>query len=142
MILPDINALVYAHRADSPCHEAAARAIKGLAESVSPFALCSFVCNGFLRLVTNHRIFAEPTPLEQGIRFIESLLDLENCRVVEPGDRHWKIFSNLLRESKATGNLVSDAYLAAVVVEHGLELLTRDSDFRRFPDLKLQPLTP
>jgi hypothetical protein len=140
MVLPDINILVYAHRADSPYHEQAALTIRGLAESLSPFALCSFVCSGFLRIVTNHRIFAEPTPQEQGIQFVESLLSLENCRVVEPGDRHWRIFSTLLRDSKATGNLISDAYLAAVVVEHGLELVTRDSDFRKFPDLKMQSL--
>lgn len=140
MILPDINVLVYAHRADSPCHEMAAHAVKGLAEALPPFALCSFVCSGFLRIVTNHRIFAEPTPLGKGIEFIESLLDLENCRVVEPGDRHWKIFSTMLRDLKATGNLISDAYLASVAVEHGLELLTRDSDFRRFPDLRIHPL--
>ena len=140
MILPDVNILVYAHRADSPCHQKAAEAIKEIAESLAPFALCSLVCSGFLRIVTNHRIFAEPSTLEQGISFLEALLGLENCRILEPGDRHWKIFSTMLRHSKATGNLITDATLAAICVEHGLELLTQDSDFRRFRELKTQGL--
>ena len=82
MILPDVNILVYAHRIESPYHQKAAKVVTAIAESMTPFALCSFVCSGFLRLVTNHRIFAEPTPLEQGIRFIEALLNLENCRII------------------------------------------------------------
>ncbi len=140
MILPDVNILVYAHRKESPYHQMAAKAVNKMATSLSPFALCSFVCNSFLRLVTNHRIFAEPTPLEQALAFIESLLELDHCTLVEPGDRHWTIFSTLLRKSKSTGNLITDAYLAAISVEHGLELLTRDSDFKRFPELKIQEL--
>ncbi|MBI2338882.1 MAG: type II toxin-antitoxin system VapC family toxin [Deltaproteobacteria bacterium] len=139
MILPDINILVYAHRADSPYHLKAAKAVDGLATSLSPFALCSFVCSGFLRIVTNHRIFVEPTPISDGIRFLESLLTRDNCRTVEPGERHWEIFSTFLKETKATGNLVSDAYLASIAVEHGLELLTHDSDFKRFAELKICP---
>lgn len=137
MILPDIQILVYAHRKESPFHNKAAERILTLSQSLSPFALCSFVCSGFLRLVTNHRIFVEPTPLETALSFLENLLHLEHCRIIEPGSRHWSIFSKFLRETRATGNLVSDTYLAALSVEHGCELLTHDRDFMKFPELKV-----
>ncbi|MBI2067845.1 MAG: type II toxin-antitoxin system VapC family toxin [Deltaproteobacteria bacterium] len=138
MILPDINLLVYAHRHDAPQHTQAAETLQKLADSLSPFALTSFVLTGFLRIVTNQRIFVEPSLLDDALLFIENLLELDHCRVVEPGERHWEIMSIMLRESKATGNLVSDAYLAAVAVEHGCTLLTNDADFRRFPELRVQ----
>lgn len=137
MILPDIQILVYAHRKENPYHEKAAQHLLQMAQSLSPFALCSFVCSGFLRLVTNHRIFVEPTSLDTAMLFIESLLQLEHCRVLEPGPRHWPIFSTLLKEARATGNLVSDAYLASIAIEHGCELLTHDRDFLKFPELKV-----
>ncbi len=104
----------------------------------TPFALSSFVSSGFIRLVSNHRIFRDPTPLVQSINFIESLLTLQNCRVVEPEGRHWKIFRSFLEEAGATGNLVSDAYLAAIAMEHGCDLLTNDADFRKFSGLRIR----
>lgn len=140
MILPDINFLIYAHRADSPFHEQALNFFKKIVSSPAPFALSSFASGGFIRIVTNHRIFQDPTPLSQAISFVESLLALENCRLVEPGERHWKIFRSFLEEAGATGNLVSDAYLAAIAVEHGCELLTNDADFRKFSGLKIEHL--
>lgn len=139
MILPDINVLVYAHRTDSPHHATAAQLVKNLVRSLAPFALTSFVLSGFLRIITNHRIFVQPSPLSEGISFVESLMALDHCRMVEPEGRHWEIFSTLLKASKATGNIVSDAYVAAIAVEHGCELLTNDRDFRKFPELKIVP---
>lgn len=140
MILPDINILIYAHRSESPFHDKAKKILESMANSLSPFALCSFVCSGFLRIVTNHRIFQYPTPLAQARAFVEDLISLENCRIVEPQNRHWPILSALLRETSATANLVSDAYLAAIVIENGCALLTKDSDFRRFSQLEIKML--
>lgn len=135
MILPDVNILIYAHRTESPSHQKVAEYLKGLAEGLNPFAMCSFVCSGFLRIVTNHRIFAEPTPLEVALSFLENLLHLEHCRIIEPFNRHWEIFTTLTRDAKATANLISDAYVASIALEHGCTLLTSDSDFRKFPQL-------
>lgn len=138
MILPDINILVYAHRSDSAFHKEAKTAIEDLANSLAPFALSSFVCSGFLRIVTHHRIFNETSSLKEALSFIEILLGSEQCRLVEPQNRHWEIFSALLKKSNATANLISDAYLAAIAIENGCTLLTRDSDFRIFPELVLK----
>ncbi len=138
MILPDIPILVHAHRKESPYHEKAAEHLLKLAQSPSPFALCSFVCTGFLRLVTNPKIFVEPSSLEIALRFVDSLLQLEHCQLREPGPRHWALFSALLKENRAMGSLVSHAYLAALAMEHACELLTQDKDFLKFPELKMQ----
>lgn len=140
MITPDINVLVYAHRPESPYHDKAADRLSRLAESPSPFALSSFVASGFIRIVTNHRIFIEPTSVIEAVAFIDSLRELPQCRTIEPGSGHWDIFKELTRGSRTTGNLVSDAYLAAIVIEHGCELLTADSDFSRFQGLKVAKL--
>lgn len=135
MILPDINILVYAHRPESPWHSKAKKIVESWGNSLSPFALCSFVCAGFLRIVTNHRIFQDPTSLDEAVAFVEDLKALENCRIVEPQGRHWMILKKILRENTVTANLVSDAYLAAITIENGCTLLTQDSDFRRFQEL-------
>ena len=140
VILPDINVLVYAHRKESPRHAHAAEIVTQIATALVPFALSSFVCNGFIRIVTNHRIYREPTPLKQALVFVESLIARPNCRQIEPSESHWLIFKQLLQETKATGNLVSDAYLAAIAIEHGCEILTDDSDFSKFSMLKVQKL--
>lgn len=136
MILPDINILIYAHRVDSPFHQQAKEALEKLANSLSPFAVSSFVSSGFLRIVTNHRVFKEPTPLKEALLFLEELQSLENCRIIEPQNRHWEIFSKLVSQAHAVGNLISDAYLAAIAIENGCTLLTRDTDFKKFSELE------
>ena len=140
MILTDINVLVYAHRPESPYHDRALKTVESMANSLSPFALCSFVCSGFLRIVTHHRIFFDPTPLNEAMTFLDDLLSLDQCRIVEPQNRHWGIFSMLLKIAPVTANLISDAYLASIAIENGCTLLTKDSDFKRFPELVLKML--
>lgn len=140
MILPDINILIYAHRPESPWHPVAKEVLVQMAESLSPFALSSCVCSGFMRIVTNRRIFQQPTALDEAMGFVNDLISLENCRMVEAGSRHWRIMQTLLIDSRATANLMSDAYLAATAIENGCTLLTRDADFKRFKGLDLRML--
>jgi toxin-antitoxin system PIN domain toxin len=94
------------------------------------------VVSGFIRIVTHPRIFTVPTPLDAALDFTARLKAHDNCLLVEPGTRHWDIFVDLCRSSGARGNLVPDAYLAALAIESGCEWITTDRDFARFPGLR------
>lgn len=135
MLLLDVNVLVHAYREDAPRHAPVRAWLEGLVYSDSAFALADLVLSGFLRVVTHPRIFTPPTPLERALEFAEALRAQPNCVVLSPGDRHWSIFTRLCREGDARGNLVPDAYLAALAVESGSQLVSTDRDFARFEDL-------
>lgn len=141
MIVPDVNLLVHAYREDSPRHASARAWLEELVGSDRAFAVSELVLSGFLRVVTHPRVFAPPTPLEQALEFTEALRSQPNCVVVAPGERHWRIFTRLCRAGDARGNLVPDAYLAALAVESGSELVSTDRDFARFEDLHWSPPT-
>jgi uncharacterized protein len=89
-----------------------------------------------VRIATSRRIFPEPAGIERAIEFSRVILDQPHCQWIEPGPRHWSIFSNLCRESNATGNLVQDAWFAALAIESGCEWITHDRDYSRFPGLR------
>lgn len=132
MRMPDVNVLVYAHRRDEAVHEAYRDWLEQLVNAPEPFGLSTLVVAGFLRIVTNGRIYEEPTPLPVALAMIEALSERENCRVLTPGPGHLRLFVRFCREASATGKLVADAQHAAVAVEHGCEWITRDEDFARF----------
>ena len=144
MLLPDVNVLVYAHVEDStPDHAEYAGWVTNLAIRPEPFALSVLALSGFVRIVTNPRIFDAPSTLDQAFAFVSSLLERPTARVVGPGPSHLELFERLCRESGATGKLVADAQHAAVAVEHGCTLVSTDADFSRFPGLRWQhPLRP
>jgi toxin-antitoxin system PIN domain toxin len=139
MLLPDVNVLIYAHRSDS-CDEHAAYAewLTALATGHEPFALSSLALAGVVRIVTNPRIFQRPSTLDEVFGFIGELVARPIARVIHPGPRHLEIFEDLCRRSDAAAGLVADAHHAAVAIEHGCTLVTTDSDFDRFPDLRWQ----
>ena len=144
MLLPDVNVLIYAHIEDSiPEHAEYAAWITRLATGPEPFALSVFVLSGFIRIVTNPRVFDPPSTLNQSFGFISSLVQRPTARIVGPGPDHLGIFERLCCESGAAGKLVADAQHAAIAVEHGCTMVTTDSDFSRFPGLRWQhPLSP
>ena len=144
MLLPDVNVLIYAHVEDSsPDHDEYAAWITRLATGPEPFALSVLVLSGFVRIVTNHRIFNPPSTLDQSFAFVSSLVERPTARIVRPGPDHLNIFESLCRESGATGKLVADAQHAAIAIEHGCTMVSTDSDFGRFPGLRwLHPLRP
>lgn len=119
---------------DAPEHERYAAWLQALTASDEPFALSDVVLSGFLRVVTNPKVFDPPTPLPAALAFSQRLVDWPRASLISPGQRHWEIFSGLCREIR--GPLVSDAYLAALAIEHGCELVTTDGDFARFPGLR------
>jgi len=134
MQLPDVNVLIYAHREDAPEHHRYAEWLKALTSADEPFALSDVVLAGFLRIVTNGRIFDPPTPMETAIAFCQRLVDWPRAVMVVPSRRHWDVFIALC--GNIHGPLVTDAYLAALAIEHGCELITTDSDFARFQGLR------
>jgi len=132
----DVNVLVYAHRPESDRHEEYRSWLDEARRGREPLGLLDAVLSAFLRVVTHPRVFREPTPLELGLTFVESLRAGPACMPIAASDRHWPIFVDLCRRVGATGNRVPDAYLAALAIEHGATLTTADRGFARFPGLR------
>ena len=117
--------------------------ITRLATGPEPFALSVLVLSGFIRVVTNPRVFDPPSTLDQSFAFVSALVERPAARIVGPGPDHLAILERLCRESGATGKLIADAQHAAVAIEHGCTMVSTDSDFNRFPGLRWQhPLRP
>lgn len=136
MTLADVNVLVYAHRQDLPQHQRFSDWLKEEVESGRGYALCDASLTGFLRVVTNGRIFENPTPLDVALQTIEELRGQPGAIHLSPGPRHWPLFGELCSAVGARGNDVPDAYLAALAIESGSELITADRGFGRFPGLR------
>lgn len=135
MRLFDVNVLVNAHREDAHHHEPCRSVLEESLDAPASFGLTPVVLSGFLRIVTHHRIFEIPTPLADAIEFTERLRSYPQAVAIDPGRRHWGIFSTLCVDARATGNLIPDAYLAALAIESGSEFVTMDRGFARFPGL-------
>jgi uncharacterized protein len=136
MRLVDVNVLVYAHRLDAARHQDYADWLRNLLADQEPYGVADLVLSGFLRVVTHPKVFRQPTPLETAVPFVEVLRTQPNCVPVAPGQRHWEIFTGLCLAAGAKGNLVPDAYLAALAIESGSEWVTTDRDYSRFRGLR------
>ena len=136
MLIPDVNVLVYASREESPDHVAYRDWLRALALGDDSFGLSELVCSGFLRLVTNPRLWNPPMPTDIALEFVEALRSRPNCVLVSAGPRHWGIFAGLCSQLGLRGSIVADAYFAALAIESGNEWATADRDFRRFPGLR------
>jgi toxin-antitoxin system PIN domain toxin len=136
MILLDVNVLVYAHRNDTQDHQAYRNWLTAVLGNDETYALSDLVLSGFLRIVTHPRVFPRPTPLDTALAFIDEIRNQPNCVIISPGRRHWEIFIHLCQRAEAKGNLIPDAYLAALAIESGSEWVTTDRDYSRFPGLR------
>ena len=136
MLLPDVNVLVYAHREDSPFHTQALAWLETLINSDEAFAMSELVFSGFLRIVTHPKIFSPPSSLQDALSFVSQIRNQVNCIIVSPQARHWDIFIKLCEEADAKGNIIPDAYHAALAIETGSEWITTDRDFSRFSELR------
>ena len=136
MLLPDVNILVYAHRLEAPEHGRYSEWLTALAAGPAPFGLSELGASGFVRIVTNPKIWDEPTSTEDALEFIERLRRRSNARLLMHGPTSWELFAGLCREARARGKLIADAYHAALAIEHGCELVTADGDFARFAGLR------
>lgn len=136
MRLVDVNVLVHAFRAAAPDHAAYRSWLVALMGSLEAYAVSDHVLAGFLRIVTHPRIFDPPTRLDQALAFARAHRQRANAVPVAPGARHWDIFTRLCVQADAKGNLVPDAWLAALAIENGCELVSTDRDFARFEGLR------
>lgn len=105
-------------------------------DSDEAYGVSEMVLSGFMRIVTNRRIMKPPSTVEEALGFMDDLREQPNAVTLAPGPRNWDIFERLCRDAAATGDLVPDAYLAALAIEHGAELITTDRDFARFDGLR------
>jgi toxin-antitoxin system PIN domain toxin len=138
MVLLDVNVLVYAHREDSRHHREYFRWLEDLINSDHSYGLSDYVLSGFLRVVTHPSVFNPPSRMNQALAFVQELRDHPTCTLISPGPRHWDIFVRLCKTADIKGNLVPDAFLAALAIESGSEWVTADRDYHRFPGLRVR----
>ncbi|MDQ3430649.1 MAG: type II toxin-antitoxin system VapC family toxin [Actinomycetota bacterium] len=132
----DVNVLVYAHRPEAPDHDRYRAWLDDARTGEEPLGISNLVLSGFLRIVTHPRVFRDPSPLDTALDFAEALRTAPSALALAPGSRHWGIFTRLCRSADARGNLVPDAYLAAVAIERGAIWYSADRNFARFPGLR------
>jgi hypothetical protein len=143
VILIDVNVLVYAHRPDAPDHPRHKEWLDRVLKSRAAFGLSDPVLSAVVRVVTHPQIYRNPTPIEGAFEFVNRLRDNSAAVLVSPGVLHWSIFARLCRDSGAKGNLITDAFFAALAIEAGAEWITTDRDYARFPGLRWRhPLSP
>jgi uncharacterized protein len=136
MILVDANLLLYAEDSLSEHHAPAKAWWDEQLSKTDTVCLCWPVISAFIRITTNARILKQPLTLEEAISRVQSWLEQPCVRMIQPTEFHWPILQRMLRDGKATANLVSDAQLAALAIEHNCELYSSDLDFSRFRGLK------
>jgi toxin-antitoxin system PIN domain toxin len=142
MIIPDINLLLYAYDAASPFHAPAAAWWQKCLSAEEPVGLAPVVVFGFVRIATHGRVFQNPMTPGEAAGHVRSWLAQPVVRMIEPGNDHAAHVLTLLEGLGTAGNLVTDAQIAALAMDHGAILHTADADFLRFPGLRwLNPLT-
>jgi len=130
--MPDVNVLVYAHREDEVRHAPYSAWLERLIDSSEPFGLSVLVAVGFLRIVTNPRIYADPTPLGVALAIVDRIASHPRCRLAVPRADHLAQVSRLARAVGAAGKRVADAQHAALAIAEGCTWVTRDGDFASF----------
>lgn len=136
MIAADTNLLVYAHREDSPWHDAAYSRIVKLAEGRATWAIPWPCIHEFLAIVTHPKIYGPPTPLKIAIDQVEAWLESPTLIMLAESTDYWPMLRSTLRDGRITGPQVHDARVATICRQHGVsELWTADRDFGRFPGL-------
>lgn len=134
----DTNILIYAEVDSNGHHGAAVRLLKNLSEGPRPWAIPWPCVYEFLRVVTHPRVFHPPVPLDVALNDLGSILASPSLVLLAETDQHVSLFDQVIRQASATGNLIHDAHIAALCLEHGVsELLTGDRDFSRFEGLRV-----
>lgn len=136
MILLDTSVVLAAQRRDHPHHDQARPWLEGLVTGDESFGVPSTVWVGFLRITTSRRVFAVPTPRAEAFAFVRAVAGQPGHVAVEPGPRHLERLEMVCAEGDAVGDLVPDAALVALAIEHGAAVASFDRDFARFPGLE------
>ena len=136
MMLVDVNLPLYAHDSLSEQHVAARNWWEEQLSGAESVCLCWPVIMAFIRIGTNSRLHRRPLTLDEAIERVQTWLGQPCVKIIQPTEHHWTIFQQMLRSGSATANLVTDAHLAALAVEHNCVLQSTDRDFARFRGLK------
>jgi toxin-antitoxin system PIN domain toxin len=135
VILADVNVLIYAFRQDFPQHAVCKAWLETILRGDARFGVSPLALSVLVRIVSNPRSFVHPTPVEEAFAFCDNLLDQPHCEIVEPGERHWAIFRRICLQAAIQGPKVTDAWFAALAIEHACTWITYDRDYARFSDL-------
>lgn len=135
-MLVDANLLLFAAAEQSRFHDAAASWLTEQLRGSQRLALPWLVLGAFLRVVTNPRITTEALSPEAACDLVRDWLDLDITWVPEPGPGYSDIFLDVVTRNQVTGNLIPDAMLAALAIEHGLTVASADADFARFTEIR------
>ena len=136
MILADVNILIYAFRSDSQDHARYRKWLESVVNEPEAYAISPQVLSSFIRIATHPRLYHHPSRLEDAFAFARVLIEQPQAMMVSPREDHWTIFERLCRESAAAGNIIQDAWFAALAIESGCEWITVDRDYARFKGLK------
>ncbi len=136
MILFDVNVLIYAVNPEAANHARYSAWFDEMVGGSESFGASDLVLSGFVRIVTNRKAFPKASTIDEALAIAEGIRAHPNCVIIQPGPRHWNLFVGLCRRVNARGNLVPDAYLAALAIESGSEWITTDRDYARFPGLR------
>jgi hypothetical protein len=136
MILPDVNVLIYAHDESSKDHSRAKGWWEDQLNGSQMIGLSWVVLLGFIRLLTNPRIYRNPYSPPEILAIIKTWLEQPQVKIIHPSEHHFHRLASLIEQGGTAGNLTTDAHLAALAIERGLILQTTDADFARFPGLK------
>ena len=136
MVLPDVNVVLQALRPDFPEHDVCRRWLEHATNKPERFGMSPQVLSSVIRIVTNPKVLRSPSPVGDVIEACDTLLSRPNCVAITPGDDHWGIFTRLCRDANVRGNLVPDAWFAALAIESGCEWVTLDNHFSRFSGLR------
>ena len=136
MILVDANLLLYAYHPRADLHEKSRNWLESVLSGSELVRFAWLTLWAFVRIGTNPRAFEQPLTVSEAQAAISSWLAQPVAGILDPGERHWGILSDVLRQGQASGPLVMDAVLAAIAIEHGATICTTDRDFARFPGAK------
>ena len=136
MILVDANLLIYAHLGAMEQHERARAWLDAQLNGPTRVGLPWASLMAFMRIVTNPRIVERPVPIAAAWLQVCAWLDCGNAWIPVPTDRHRSVLGPILESVRAQGDLLPDAHLAALALEHGLEVCSTDGDFARFPQIR------
>jgi uncharacterized protein len=132
----DVNILIYLHRQDHAEHRVCRQLWEDLQRRGESVGVPDVVLSSFLRIVTHPGIYCTPTPVPEALRAVNEIRSADCYVPLNPGPLHWDTFQWLIQTTQARGNLVTDAYLAALAIERGCDWISADRDFALFPGLR------
>lgn len=128
--------MIHAFRTDASRHAVCKPWLDGVVRDQARFGLSPLVLSAVVRITTNPRSYLHPSPIEGVFAFCDNLLRQPHCEIIEPGERHWSIFKRLCGEAQIRGPEITDAWFAALAIEHACVWITYDRDFAKFRGLR------